>query len=366
MCTLLISPVAADDDFLDSYEPYLGLAVPVVEVIPSMPPVPEEIKRTQSGFHEAILLVDRSGRVKKTLFPTDSAVFFQPLLQVWKDIRFRFLDGVELETPVKVPVILEYMSMRRSMSIRIRFPIVEGVVSDERLMNRFFDLNEIVPPRLVDMPAVDYLLDSQQKENDYISFLAQIDIDTTGAISDLKFSIRGKHDLTHQVLVALINADIKPATIHGRPFPTQLLLVFRIFDNIHYPFSPTEPFDSLSRAPYSEKYFMSICHHLADCRLNPIPRHYASGEMPNSSKETGIVSYFTEVIIDTTGEVSPIMPLRGSSSSKIGDHVARLLRLTNWYPAKDEFGQKRKFSGIIRLEFRDGRRVVYTPEWLSP
>jgi hypothetical protein len=360
------APGLADPGSPAGFKPYLGLAVPVPENIPELELEDAPVRRMALNSFEAILHINNDGKVEKLDVLKSPDSLFNRVRKVQDDLAFRFLDGIELDYPVKLPVLLEYPVMPGKGSLRLRFPVSGDSVSHERLLARFIELNEIDLPQVVKLPTVNYKIDMKNRKNEYVTITAQVSLDSDGRLTALEFPVAGQDKQVHQVHVALINADFKPAYIKGRSFPCEFLLTFRIFDNIDYPFSPLMADDSAAARPLTEDYFMMLYLNPDDISLFPLPNRSATGKVISTRLGPLLhYSYQASVVIDTLGKLISVHSVSGGSQAGLDDVLYEVLSKIVWYPALDNQGRPIRFSGRITVRFNASDEVVYIPEWLN-
>ncbi len=361
---LMTSLLAAQDDKIPGFSPYMGLSVPYPETIPELTVEPPGDRRITNGFRTARIVVDAQGKVRDLVFSEDSAYWFEPLVNKREEIRFGFSEGRKLKDTLKVPVQLEYYGPAQNKSVRLHFPVSQDIVSNKPLLEEFFDINNIKPPAVIDLPPVNCKVDRAKREPDYLTITALVSLDENGELLDLAYPIPGQDQMTHRIHVALINAEFEPARINGQPFACNFLLTFRIFDNIGYPFSPFQPHDSMRTPVVTEKYFMTRYFNHRDISVPALPRRFASGTILSPEYGRRVHGWLVaEIGINTEGRVSFVSVHH--RKTKRASAAREVLMTTTWYPAADWRGKAKLFSGNVRLEFNRTRNVVYIPEWIE-
>jgi hypothetical protein len=361
---LMASPLAAEDDEVPGFSPYMGLSVPYPDTIPELIIKHPGDRRIINGFRTACLLIDAQGKILDLVFPDDSIYRFEPLVNKREEMRFGFLEGKKIKDTLIVPVQLEYYGPAQKKSIRLHFPVSQDIVSNKPLLEEFFDINNIRPPAVIDMPQVNYKVDRAKREPDYVTVTALVYLDENGELLDLTYPIPGQDQMTHQVHVALINAEFEPARINDRPFACNFFLTFRIFDNIKYPFSPFQLSDSTRTPVVTEKYFMTRYFNHRDISVPALPRRFASGTILSPEHGPRVHGWLVATVgINVEGEVSFVSA--SHRKARRARAAREVLMTTTWYPAIDWRGDAKLFSGKVRVEFNQTRYVVYIPEWIE-
>jgi hypothetical protein len=358
------SPFASNADS-STETAYLGLAVPIPDTIPALTLPSSMSHHIPNGTYWLTLVVDKKGHVKKLRFPADSAEYFAPVKEVYRQIHFRFLSGGKIGFPVNVPVALEDVHAgAKDQIVTMRFPISPDSVSDAPLLNRLFAENKIVPPAITYLPPVYYRLTAKMKPVDYATITARVSLDAAGTLESLEFPFPGGEGMTHPVQAALIHAAMTPALKKGKPFPCSFYITFRIFDNLRYPFTPFLPGDSAVRAPITGRYFMTMYLNERDIAIPPLPRRFADGVINAGVSTLGIIGTVrAKVMIDPDGAMGRVDIAGGQND--LAAAARRALQLTEWYPARDNRGETRWFSGAITVTLDGSSRVVYKPEWIG-
>lgn len=365
LCT--VSAGFSDENTID-FSPYLGLAIPVPNeyyIFVSR----ENIRAiSEKESHIVSIYVNKKGRIENIEYPSE----LEDTQQLWdehlSEVEFHFLDGKKADFPVAVPAELSITTSVAKNHIRLRFPLSPSLRSVPHLMDRYFELNNLSPPRVADLWPVAYKVDTKRYENDYFIITALVKIDSSGELIDLSYPIKGQDQSTHQIHVALINAQYEPARIHNQPIASEFILVFRIYDKIAYPFSPTQPWDSVSSFLGAEDLFMSRFLSLNDISTVPVPRDHRDGKVPSKKygeRLNGRRKY--DVCIDTAGNIDIVHWLSSSHSRESKEAIAgrEILTEVSWYPAVDKKGNYTRFTGQVTLIFNGTHEVVYIPEWLN-
>lgn len=345
-------------------EPYLGLAVPVPDTVPTLTAPLEAAPYIPNGSYALSLVVDKKGRVKKLRYSPDSAAYYAPVQEVYKQVRFRFLDGVKIGFPLNVPAMVDYANAGMAVrKISLRFPISPDSISDAPLLTRLFAENKIDPPAISYLPPVFYLISPDRKADDCPTITARVSLDAAGTVENLEFPFPGGEGMTHPLQAALINAAFTPARKNGKPFPCDFYVTFRIFDNLRYPFTPFRPADSAVTGPMAGKYFMTIYFNDRDIAIFPLPRRFAEGVISAGVSSRGIYGTIpAEVMIGPDGKMGRVN-ISGGERKQI-DAARRALQLTEWYPARNNRGEAEWFFGRVKVTFDGSSKVVYVPEWI--
>jgi hypothetical protein len=352
----------------DDFKPYLQLAIPIPKENYDFLSGRSGQRRFQHSLYTILLHVDKKGRVEHIEYPEELTADGQDWNEPLGDVKFNFLNGTMLDFPIIVPV---KMSITGSVSgdfVRFRFPISQSLRTIPHLMDQFFELNGVQFPRVIDFWPVAYMVDTKRLENVFPTVTALVEIDSTGDLKDLHYPIKGQDQSTHQIHVALINAQYEPARIQDKPIPSEFILVFRIYDKIEYPFSPTRPKDTIAPFAGAEDFFMSQFYSFDDILTVPVPRNHRDGKV--ASKEYG--EKFNSrrrysIIIDTAGNVDMVHLMSDSPrrSEKVVAAGEKILSQISWYPAVNKEGNYTRFAGQVILIFDGTHQVVYIPEWLS-
>ncbi len=359
-----ISPAQAQDVSPPGVVRYLGLAVPY----PDNPPESPMTLRIGQVRYPAVvrtwLTVDSSGATRKVTFPADSAAYIDPVKTDLESLHFAFTPGRGLSAPLSIPVTVKYSAKTPAgWTVSISFPISAELTTDSVLLEEFFAVNGVEPPRIVALLPIYYEIRVEPEELRYWTITAQVSLDTEGRLLDIAYPVAGQDQMWHQVQMALMHAEYTPARLQGEPFATDFLVTFRIFDNIDYPFSPLDQSDT-TETSVASRYFMTYYYNENDIFLFPIPRRPA-GEYLQSPKLGNNNTGFSDVTvdIDTGGKVTGARVTRTVES--VRQPAAKAARILLWYPAIDTRGQPTEYTGKIRFEFVRTSKIVYIPEWLS-
>ncbi|MDD4051578.1 MAG: hypothetical protein PHR28_06740 [candidate division Zixibacteria bacterium] len=348
-----------------SMAPYLGLAVPVPDTIPALTAPPSGTPYISGGSYALSLVVDKKGHVKKLRYPSDSADYYAPVKEIYKQFHFRFLDGAKIGFPLSVPVTLEYShAVAKARKVSLRFPIAADSISDILLLTRFFAENKIIPPTVAFLPPVYYRMPSDWKAADCPTITARVFLDAEGKLENLDFPFPGGEGMTHPVQAALIHAALTPARKNGKPFPCGFYVTFRIFDNLKYPFTPFRPADSTRTTPITGKYFMTTYFNDRDIAIFPLPRRFASGVISAGTSPQGIIGTVRAGITIGPDGVPGRIDVDGGQRP-LTDAARKAVRLTEWYPARNNRGEAVWFSGRMTITLDGSARIVYIPEWVD-
>lgn len=358
-------PSPAPVPIIPDFPLYLGLAVPLPDTIPAMSVLPSPARYVPNGEYRLMLEVDKKGRVKKLRFPADSAWCYGPVTAVQGRIRFRLLGGDKIDFPVKVPARLSYVNEGTGgRVVRLQLPISADSISDGPLLVRFFEENAITLPAVTALPPISFQLPRDLKPTDCRTITALLTLDKKGNLEDLSFPFPEGEGMTHPIRSALINGTFQPAAKKGKPFPCRFLVTFRIFDNLRYPFSPFAPPDTAGVEPVTAEYFMTSYYNPLDIALYPLPRSSAAGVIRAGAFARGYIGTLRgEVMIDPEGNMARAM-IRGAGQ-KLEDMARKVLRLTDWYPARNNRGEAIWFTGPVSIRFDGTSNVVYIAEWLK-
>lgn len=345
--------------------PYLGLSIPYPADVPSLPLTPDR-PAVKSHSMQIYFVVDKKGKVKKVEYPSDSAAFIEPILKDLKKIKFLFTEGRNLDFPLMLPAEIIFPgSGQKLIMARLKFPVSPQMISNPELLAGFFAANDVKPPEVVRLNPIFYRVDDPLQSPDYLTITARVFLDEAGELEDISFPISGQDANTHQVQMAIMNARFEPAMVKSQPVACDFLLAFRIFTNLKYPYSPSEPPDSTVSLPFTARYFMTLCLNEADISTPALPRNHGAGQIQAASLglgRRGVAELFVNV--DTTGNIIHVLNL--GSTPDLGNRPERAIKLVKWYPATDRHETARPFAGKISMVFDGSTRIVYIPEWLKP
>ena len=342
---------------------YLGLAVPFPVNAPETPMMIDTAHVLYPAEMRVWLTVDSSGSIRDMRYSSDSAAYIDPIKPDLDTVRFQFAPGRNLASPLSIPVRVTYSGRALDgWSVDISFPISARFTTDSLLLRDFFSANGVEPPRIVSLAPVYYAIKVSSDNLHYWTITAQVALDAQGKLQDISYPIAGQTRMRHQVHVALMHAGFSPARLQGKPFATDFLVTFRIFDNIDYPFSPFQQSDT-AEAPIASRYFMTYYYSENDIFIHPLPRK-PRREILRSPKYGMGNGGFSEVTIDidTCGKVTGVRV--GRTMAGLRQVAAKTARLLDWYPAVDAGGQPVKYTGRLRLDFSGTTKIVYIPEWL--
>jgi len=359
---LVAAGLAADDQ--SPVTPYLGLAMPVPDTLPRLEvPIPDKLTIRNRSLM-AVLEVDNKGKVGDIDFPSDSADYIAAVRDDLKKVRFDFLEGREFDFPVKVPVHIDYSGPGTDKkTVTLRLPILPDTLSDTVLLNRFFELNGVVPPGIVDIPPLFYKVYPHRERRDLLMITARVFLDKNGDLTDIQYPIEGQRDMRHQVHMGIMNGAFTPAKFKGIAFASDFLLTFRIFDNLDYPFSPTRMEDTVE-VPFTAVHMMAQYFNADDGDLPPLPRNHARGYIRAANLgRMRAGSALIALRIDDTGRSRGVSVLRSNPGLQQAARDAAVL--IDWYPARTRYGEAVPFKGRITFDFIGSTRIVYIPEWLD-
>lgn len=358
--------MAADNSPEQVVTPYFGLAMPYPDTVPTFVVTPEKGTPLTNRALTAWLSVDEKGRVKKVDYASDLAAYLKPIEPELKKMAFHFMPGVDPGSPIEVPVRVTYSTENQTeKKVTLDSPVSPRLVSDTSLLSLFFDRNGIVPPGLIDLKPLFYKVYPNRQESDYLIITARVFLDENGVVQNIVFPIPGQDVMTHAVLMAIMNAEFRPARIGGRTLPSDLLITFRIFDNIRFPFSPFYPGDTSEAVPISSHYAVSLYYNTADMALPPLPRTHAEGTIQAANLARGrLGTAEVNIRINAEGNTVAVSVIRASPQTR--DVAGKVAKLIQWYPARDTSGVAEAFVGTVNLVFNNSPKIVYIPEWLSP
>lgn len=359
-----LSVPAAGGGQAPGFKPYLGLALPYPKDIFEWTVEFPQDQKVRDGLYAARLMVDEKGKVQEVTYPEDSALYLEPLEKKKKDISFLFLDGRRLKFPLIVPVLVEYFGLPlNKKTARIRFPVSADTLSDTTLLAEFFVFNEITPPAVKAMLPVFYYFDREREEPQCLTITALVFLDEQGRLTALEYPFEGQDRMTHQIQCSLIRAEFEPARIGKESLASEFFLTFRVFDNMHFPYSSFLPADSTRDRLFTENYFMIRYLNPRDISIGALPRRYGSGKLPMPREFRHLREKMNvRLAITPNGKArvlsSAISPGRNTVPKEI-------VRLTNWYPAVNNKGQRENFIGIVKVKLDGGAYIVCIPEWLK-
>jgi hypothetical protein len=364
LCILLAAAAVHADS--KEIPKYFGLAVPYPEHIPALILPDTVITEIGRQRYEINFIIDSAGTVSDMQWLSDSV--FDPSLvaEQVKAMRFRFLPGRSLLTNHIIPILIETSGLLgREDTLTMKFPISPEIRTDSVLLRKYFEANEIEPPRVTDLPPVTYVFDIYDTTTRCWTVTMLVSIDEAGQLQDIVYPIPRQRNMAHQVHMAVMHASFYPASIRGKPFAADFLLTFRIFNNIDYPFSPFQTQDTTIPPRVTTRYFMTHYYNENDIWIFPLPHKHARGYIRGAKFAEFSPGFANATIaIDETGNVERFVIMRCSSGLRQAAYEAG--RLISWYPAVDHSGEPIAFTGRIRLEFSGSPRVVYIPEWFTP
>ena len=360
-----VSPAVSADTALVAGTRYLGLAVPVPQKVPELTVILGPKDKIIDAGILCYLSIDDKGEVVNLEYPPDSATYISFIETDLRKLRFDMLSGMPLAFPVTVPVQISYFSAAAGKeSVNLTFPVSPDTLTDSTLLNRFFGRNNVSPPRLVSLPPIFYKVDPKSDQPHCLTITARVFIDDRGQLNDITFPVPGMDRMTHQAHVALMNAEFTPATIQGRPVPSDFLVTFRIFDNLNYPFSPFNPPDSADPPPITARYFLTQYFNEADIHLFPVPKSFGDGYIRSlklTRRGPGIA--MVRIGIGKSGKIVAASAFKATPG--FHEEALEVIKLTTWYPAVDRHGETIDYEGVVSLSFDRSSRVVYIPEWMN-
>ncbi|MFH1699202.1 MAG: hypothetical protein ABIE07_01330 [Candidatus Zixiibacteriota bacterium] len=358
---------------IGSFHNYLGISLPYPKEIPQIK-LDHKIskKRFSQSEIKAILSIDGKGKVQEINFSPDSLRWIESVKKKLKKIQFQFTIGRKLGEPISVPikVIFGYeFFVNGSIDLQLPFVLQDnetesGYKYDRDLAYEFLRLNTIVLPEAKKIPPMKFRVDPSRKSGQYEIVAARIIIDEMGELIDVSFPFSGMDKGTHSVLTALINSEFTPASINGTAIASDFLFVFRFFDNIDYPYSPTESIDSSGDMTHAEKYFMTLSLNPDDISLFPIPRNFPLGYKNASSLTKNAFGGASGIIyINQDGNTINFSP--SSVSDKLKENISEIMSRFTWYPAVNTKGDFEGYRGKIMIEIGFEKKIVCNAEWLE-
>lgn len=317
------------------------------------------------------LTVDDRGRVIEFSYPNDTIPDLKCYKKAYDKLEFSQLPGmIAMPIPVIIPVRVKTVwDTSKKGRLLFDFPIRhshgDAVLSDTTLLKEYFSLNGIEPPGIRRLPVLSYFFPGQEKDGRYLTVAAYVSIDETGEVTDISFPIENMSRGKHQVFMALLRGDFRPLKIGNGTEKCSFWAVFRLFDNIEYPFQPVVGGEFDSTATHAEKWFVKTYFNADDLPLCPLPREFPDLRMPVSGLtarltiRTGVI----EVSIDTLGIVSSARARNNSGAAQ--QPLKNIARRLTFYPAVDSTGRPVPFTGKIRIFVDENKNVVYIPEWLE-
>jgi hypothetical protein len=346
-------------------ESYLGFAVPHPRAETEMIYTVEDARILLVRDIFVTMIIGESGKIKGLTGPVDSIPELKPLFKRLKKIRFEFSEGRSVADSIIIPAVISLKRLPTGeMSAELKLPIDSGNKSDSVLLGEFYRANGISPPVITSLPPIFYKVHPGNENPGLLTITAWITLDADGNLIEVSFPIAGQDEMTHAVFMGLMNATFGPAAINGEPFATGFLVTFRIFDNIKYPFSPTQAPDT-SKAPIiTEQYFMTTYYNRNDISVPPLPRKHPGGLIRSDKYgRSGAGFARARVLIDTTGQIVSVSVL--SAAPGLVGTVPAALRLATWYPATNAEQKVTAFSGEIILKFEASSQIRYSPVWLN-
>ena len=358
-----LTAAAGGEEQVPGFKPYLGLALPYPEKSPEWIVAFDRNQFVPDGYYAARLKIDKKGKVREVIYPADSSLYLDPLKDKKKDIRFHFLEGRELEFPLTVPVLLEYSGPTMRKTARLHFPISTELLSDTALLNEFFDLNDIGLPRLIAMPPVFYQFDQEREEPQCYTISALITLDEQGELTALEYPIKGQNHMTHQIQSSLIRAEFEPARIGRDNIVSEFFLTFRVFDNLRFPYSPFLPVDTTRDRTFTENFFMIRYLNPDDISICALPRRYGAGKIPMPQALRHLRGNTTiRLAIGLNGRARVLSNAISPGRITVPQEI---VRLTTWYPAVNNRGERENYIGHVKVKLDGGAHIVGIPEWLK-
>lgn len=348
---------------------YFGLAVAYPDSVGIFSAEGLSHRTIKGGPVGAILTIDQKGKVKQIEYAPDSANYFKLIEKKIKKIRFNFNPGRELGFPQKIPLTVQYIPlMRGEFSVRLAFPVDHTRKADTILLADYFELNNVTPPRIKSLRPIFHipLGDTSQIGCPVVRVVARLD--ERGFLTDLIYPESGVAIPHHYIHTALMGAEFEPAIIKGEAIAIDLPLIFRLFDNLDYPFSPINsatPADTAKPDPITAAHFITPVYNPVDLSLLPLPRKYPNGYIHSAPLGNKIYGNFKiQIGLDSLGRVNALSIPRTTPENR--EIVRKAIKLIRWYPALDSAGIPVRFSGKITLHFDKSPQIVYNAEWLKP
>jgi hypothetical protein len=357
---------------IDSFQNYLGVSLPYSKENPQIE-LDKKYSRKRIGRAEiqVILTIDEKGKVQDISFTAGSAAWIIPIQKSLKKIRFRFSEGSKLGERINVPIeVIFGDEFKANGLINLKLPIVlqENETDSEYKFDRelaieFLRLNNVVVPGVIYIPPMKFRVYPPKKSGQYITVVARVQIDETGELIDATFPIAGMNKFTHSVLTALINSKFSPASINDSAIASDFLLVFRFFDNILYPYSPTESADSSGNLTHAQKWFMKLRLNPEDIYIHPIPRNFPLGYFGSSGLTRNVFGGATgKIHINPDGKTSFSA---SSVHESLKENISKIMSRFTWYPAVNSNGDNEWYSGKVKIKIDFEKKVVCNAEWLE-
>lgn len=364
LCILLTAAVYPGDADSGKIPKYFGLAIPYPENDPVL--VLPDTVTTEFGRrrYEINLTVDSTGTINELQWVSDSAFPLTVLADDMKNIRFQFLPGRDIPAPHIVPISMIKPGRRvRGDTLSLTFPVSPEITTDSVLLREYFELNDIDPPRVTNLPPVNYIFDVYDTTARCWTVTMLVSVDETGQLHDIVYPNPVQKSMAHHVHVAVMHASFEPARLGGKPFAAEFLLTFRVFSNIDYPFSPFQTKDTTVPPLITTRYFMTHYYNENDISIFPLPHNHARGFIRGTKfADYPPGSAHVLIGIDETGKISRLVVQR--CREELLQPAYDAAWQMSWYPATDPSGKPIEFTGRMLLEFTGSTRVVYIPEWL--
>lgn len=357
---------------IESFQNYLGVSLPYPKENPQIEMDKKHSKkRIGRAEFQVNLIIDQKGKIKELDYSPDYLKWIDPIKKKLKKTKFQFTEGRSLGKLIKVPIVVIFGDeFLKNGTINLKFPFIVQETEteldykfDRDLAHVFLRINNVILPEVKFIPPMKFRVDPTDKNGQYVTVAARVQIDELGELVNVTFPIEGMNKFTHSALTALIHSEFSPASINDTVVASDFLLVFRFFDNILYPYSPTESVDSSDNLTYAQKWFMTIRLNPEDIYIYPIPRNFPLGYIGSSGMTKFAFGEASgQVHINEDGETY----FRAANvHESLKENISKIMSRFTWFPAVNTEGKYEWYSGKVKIKIDFAKKVVCNAEWLE-
>ncbi|MBN2226521.1 MAG: hypothetical protein JW763_04075 [candidate division Zixibacteria bacterium] len=221
--------------------------------------------------------------------------------------------------------------------------------------------NNITPPGIVRFPSYFCRCDKMGESGGYHYVVFQLDIDSSGGVTDYEMLATGSRALADMLGTVLQYAEYSPAIRQGQVMASRCYLVVRLFSELHYPTAIWPPADPSSLL--FENYRLQISLYLDSIPLPPVPINLPDGMLNSDHILPANNAMSVRIGIDTLGQVDYVRPASALPGVVYSD-LRNTLRRLHFYPARDIHGRPVYYNGELELDTNNSEKIRIIARWL--
>ncbi len=361
--TMVLAAASALSSSAGERYAYHGFAPAYPESRPPFPGASRLPYFARERLIRALVDIDTAGNVTRVAAgePSDSA--FVRYAEGWlRSVRFvpATTDGVPSAS--RLPLMLQYRPGVRHPEFH--FPVDSTkAVSDASLFFQATACNGVVPPLLEEFPKYFCSFDRSDTSGAGRYVLLGISLDETGQITEVR-TVASTHDaFAEQIKSASLWASFAPLTVHGVPKPTECFLLVWFYREVNYPTSVWRRHELLDRA-LLDRFRVRLLPDTLGLLATPVPARLDGNHYTLSGPHVALIDTVTALLtIDTAGGVRATRVSVGPGH--LYDAVRQLASRMRFYPAVDNHGSWRRFSGLATFFFEGSPSIRIRYHWLT-